>query len=146
MFDDALMIYWMIVLNIMIIDDHHNEQNCVERSINTDWYVESSSTFERIDDFHKLSKNISRFVEHSIVELIERLMIQQEMKMLQKQMYARTNVKIDVDTNAKNDVTKNSIDASSIDAIDEIERNRSRLNAISFNSFFRFQIIENNLR
>jgi hypothetical protein len=73
-------------------------------------------------------------------------MIQQEMKMLQKQMYARTNVKIDVDTNAKNDVTKNSIDASSIDAIDEIERNRSRLNAISFNSFFRFQIIENNLR
>ncbi len=29
---------------------------------------------------------IARFVEHLISELIERLMIQQEMKMLQKQM------------------------------------------------------------
>jgi hypothetical protein len=55
MFDDALIIHW-IVLNIMMIDDHHNEQNYVEKSINY-WYVKSSLISEHIDDFHKLSKN-----------------------------------------------------------------------------------------
>ncbi len=91
MFDDELMIHW-IALSIMMTDDHHNEQNNVEKSISVDWYDESSLIFERIDHFHRLSKNnswvIARFVEHSIAELIERLMIQQEMKMkmLQRQM------------------------------------------------------------
>ncbi len=84
MFDDALTIHW-IVLNIMMTDDRYNEQNRVKRSINC-WHVDDSLILERIDDFHKLSRNVSRFVKHSIIELIERLMIQQEIKMLQKQM------------------------------------------------------------
>jgi hypothetical protein len=78
------MIYWMIILNIMMIDDYSNE--CVEKSINVDWYVKNTLMLERTDDFHRLSRNISRFVEHLTAELIERLMIQQEMKILQKQM------------------------------------------------------------
>ncbi len=54
----------------------------------------------------------------------------------------KTNVNVDVDADARTNVTKNSIDANSTDAT----RNRSRWDAFSLNSFFRFRIIENNLR
>jgi hypothetical protein len=39
---------------------------------------------------------------------------------------AKTDVNADIDTNARIDVAKNSIDANSTDATDEIERSRSR--------------------
>jgi hypothetical protein len=63
----------------MMIENHYNEQNCVqncvEKSINC-LHVDDQLIFERINDFHKMSKNnsymIVRFVEHSIVELIKR--------------------------------------------------------------------------
>jgi hypothetical protein len=54
-------------------------------------------------------------------------MIHQRMKKITKtnvKIDVETNVIIDIDTNAKTDVAKKSIDASSINAIDEIKRNR----------------------
>jgi hypothetical protein len=73
----------------MMTDDHHNEQNCVEKSINY-WHVKSSLIFECIDDLHKLSKNNSqifaRFAEHLIVSWLNVWWFINEWKKLQKQM------------------------------------------------------------